>query len=459
MPGSAEMNITPRVARMQASHGLTFPCRVPTKHLFERRWAAGAICCSILSLLACPKGTPAEGSAESGASDGNDNSGPIKAGSGDTRDDVDGDDESNDDVDGPGPVLGGGGSGGEEPGGDDNGDAREGELVVVAFDSSTRSVGTQRIVFHGDKVFWTQEKDETLSIFSASLSGPLPAQPQTILQHPWVPSSGWSNPPLLVTDTHIMLPIMGSIDVGSGFIDTSGFATLRHDGSDLQLARFQEWWLAGHGPNAILPAEPDAEDSSPRELNLGTGASTPLPEYIPGEECIYDPVRDERACVWYGQLNVYSFATKTAKQIVESLSIQYDTFGTPRLSYNSTHWFVAHALGVAAYPREGGGSPRFYRSIDGAAESFLTDDQFAYVCLDNDLVRVSLADETHETLTDGDCESQFGLGSVLWLDASYVYYLGERDIDYGARPSDIRRIARTAPGKPRAVADSGGEQP
>lgn len=80
------------------------------------------------------------------------------------------------------------------------------------------------------------------------------------------------------------------------------------------------------------------------------------------------------------------------------------------------------------------------------------DDDAAFPRLDGDIERVSLADETHETLTCGDCESSYRLGSVLALDATYVYYLGTRELSYGAQPVNILRVARQAPGTPRPTA-------
>jgi hypothetical protein len=425
----------------------------------KRRWLAGAAYCSVLTLLACPKvpeDSEAVSSCESECGDGDTDpgGGPTgTSGSGGTSGNMDpggnqggygGDGDY--DSDGPGPINAGGSSG-TDPGA--GGAQTKGELVVVAFDGGTRTVGHQRIVLHGGRIFWTRDHDDRLAIFSASLSGPLPAEPVTLLDSEWFPSSGWSDPPLLVTDAHVMLPIIGTIDAGNGFVDTDGWATLRHDGSELQLDRFDEWWLAGHGPNVIMPPDPAAEEQVIREINLTTGAATPRPNFAGGEECIYDAVREERGCVWYGQLNAYSFATDTEQLIVESPSIQYGTFGTPRIGFNSSHWFVGHALGLAAYPREGGGSPTFYRSIDVSAEAFAVDDASVYVCLDHDIVRVSLADEAHEVLTHGDCESSYGLGAVIGIDATYVYYLGVRQISYGAQPVDILRIARNAPGTPQ----------
>jgi len=435
--------------------------------LAERRWAVGAAYCSLLTLLACPKvpedtGAVAacESDGDAQCDDGDDDDGPGggvisgggSGGSSGSANNGGSSGEGGDDgyggygSDGPDVVIGGGSAGSDSG---DDGTETQGEVVVTAFDAGSRQVGRQHIVFNGDRVFWTRDQDDRLGIFSASLSGPLPAEPETLLDSEWFPSSGWSHPPLLVTSTHIMLPIIGTIDAGNGFVDTDGFATLSRDGSELQLARFEAWWLAGHGANVVMPADSAAEQDVPHEINLATGAATPVPNFINGEECVYDAVRDERACLWYGQLNAYSFATGNARLIVESPSIVYGTFGTPRLSFNSNHWFVAHALGLAAYPREGSGSPTYYRSIDGAAEAFATDDTSAFVCMDNDMVRVSLADETHETLTHGDCESSSGLGSVIGMDATYIYYLGARQVSYGAQPVDIRRIARTAPGTPR----------
>jgi hypothetical protein len=348
----------------------------------------------------------------------------------------------------PGPVLPGGSSG-IDPG--EDGPETKGELVVVAFDGGTRNVGHQRIVIHGGRVFWTRDQDDSLGIFSASLSGPLPAEPETLLQAEWYPSSGWNDPPILVTGTHLILPIIGTIDAGNGFIDTDGWATLRRDGSELELDRFDDWWLAAHGANVIMPADPAAEEQLPQEINLATGAATPVPDFVGSEECAYDAIADEQACLWYGQLNAYSFATHTGKLIVESPSIQYGGSGTPRIAFNSSHWFVGHALGLAAYPREGGGSPTYYRSIDARAEAFAVDEQFAFLCIDNDMVRVSLADETREALTQNDCASNSRLGAVLGMDATYIYYLGVREISYGAQPVDILRIRRNAPGTPQPV--------
>ena len=52
---------------------------------------------------------------------------------------------------------------------------------------------------------------------------------------------------------------------------------------------------------------------------------------------------------------------------------------------------MGHALGLAAYPREGGGSATYYRSINPSVEAFAVDDTAVFVCIENDIVRVSLA--------------------------------------------------------------------
>ena len=422
----------------------------------------GASCCAVLTLLACPKvpqddtaAATCQSDGDRQCDDGDDDDGPgggvlSGGGSGGTSGITQNGGSAGDDgfggygSDGPGPVIGGGASGSAGS----SGMPTQGELVVVAFDSGTRMEGHQQIVFNGGRVFWTRDQNNRLAIFSASLSGPLPAAPETLLDSEWFPSSGWSNPPLLVTSTHIMLPIIGTIDAGNGFVDTDGWATLRRDGSELQLARFHRWWLAAHGANVVMP-DPDvyAQDPVSREINLTTGEETPRPNFASGDGCAYDAAQDEAGCAGYG-VRSYSFATDSSKTIVESPSIPGQVFGTPRIGFNSSHWFVGHALGLAAYPREGGGNPTYYRSIDPSVEAFAVDDTAVFVCIENDIVRVSLADETHEALTHGDCESNNGLGSVLGIDGAYVYYTGVREISYGARPVEIRRISRTAPGTP-----------
>ena len=185
----------------------------------------------------------------------------------------------------------------------------------------------------------------------------------------------------------------------------------------------------------------------PVQVNLTTGGATLLSGFIPGRECAYDPAQDEVGCLSGSQLNSYDFAAQAPRAIAESSTIRSGTFGTVRITFNATHWFVPDASGLAAYPRAGG-SPRYYPSIDTRNEAYAVDDDSAFVCIAGDIVRVSLEDETHEALTRGDCASIQGLGAVLAIDATYVYYVGASDFSNGGHPIDIRRIARTAPGSP-----------
>ena len=240
-----------------------------------------------------------------------------------------------------------------------------GEYVVEVHDSGTRSYGNQRLIFDDGHLYWTRDVDGKLSVLAADVTQPLPAEPKVLFEAPWAASSGWSNPPLLATSTHLVLPVIGVIDRGAGLVDSDGWATLRKDGSGFQLGVLDNWWIVARGSNVIV--ETFYEGTFSISPESGEAASIEeFPSLSHDASCIYDPAQDQAGCLAYG-IVAYDFKTSTPIVISEANSIQGPQFGSPRLAFNSTHWFAPIELpsgaGIGAFARNGSGAARYYEEL------------------------------------------------------------------------------------------------
>ncbi len=229
-------------------------------------------------------------------------------------------------------------------------------------------------------------------------------------------ASGWSHPSIIATDGHVAFPTIGLIDTGGGLMDVSGFSSLRRDGTDLRLEVVPGWWGLARGPDLVT----DAGLVSPE-----TGAATPVPGLfnMPGDSgpwaCRHDPVADQIGCNDAFGIRSYDFASTRTTTISDSSALMHRY-----LAYNSTHWFSYTSVGLAAYPRDGSGQATFLRSIPAEAGAFEVSDDSVFVCLGGDVTRVRIADESATALTPGGCRNAQGIGSIVWLDDRFVYYVG-----------------------------------
>lgn len=325
---------------------------------------------------------------------------------------------------------------------------REGELAAEVHDSGTRSSGTERTVFDNGRLYWTQNKDGMLGIYTVALSGSVPAAPQLLWQTSWVGDSGWTEPPLLVTSQHLMFPLFGTITGPSGSGYNDGWAALRKDGSGFIAKVWENWWVGVRGDSALM-LDQDFYSPDPRlyALSLETGAATALPaNFAAGEQCAYDPQADELGCAREGTFSSYRFADSSLQTLASSADLASTYFGSILTKFNATHWFTSSRSGdgrrVAAVARDGSGVT--YYPID-APGAVAVDDSALYACLAGELTRVSLQDQSQVKLSD-DCATSSGV-SILGCDATYVYYLHRDEGD----PVDLRhtgtwlvyRIAKT----------------
>jgi hypothetical protein len=315
--------------------------------------------------------------------------------------------------------IGGGPDGGGMAGGP--GSTSSGEPVVETYDSRSRTYGDSQLLFDGTRFFWTRDKDGKLAIFSADVTGALPATATKIFEVPFAASPGWSNPRMLATTNHLVLPVIGVTDVGAGLVESDGWATLRKDGSNFKLDVMDGWWLVARGPAVVFPGVEGVV-----AINLDDGGTTPLENVPSGSHdtvCVYDAKGDQMGCLGYG-IAAYDFKTAATIPVTQSLALKAPQFGSPRLAFNSTHWFAPVSLpsggGIGAYARDGGGGVVFHEMVD-ALGAVLADDQHLFACLAGSLTRISLVDKTRTVLTR-DCGNAQDV-SLVGMDASYIYYV------------------------------------
>lgn len=307
----------------------------------------------------------------------------------------------------------------------------QGEFVAEVHDSGTRSSGSERTVFDGGRLYWTQNKDGALGIYSLDMSGSAPAQPRLLWQTTWIGDSGWTDPPLLVTSQHLMFPLIGMIDSPDGPVHNDGWAALRKDGTGFKAKLWENWWVGVRGDSALM-LEQDFYSSDPHQyaLSLETGAASILPaNFEAGEQCAYDPAADELGCSREGVFISYRFAESSLRMLASSPDLPGQYFGSILTKYNATHWFTSSRTEsgrrIAAVARDGSGVTYYPLDVPGAVA---VDDGALYACLEGALTRVSLADQSQAKLSD-DCGSSSGV-SVLGCDASYVYYLHRDESEF-----------------------------
>jgi hypothetical protein len=318
----------------------------------------------------------------------------------------------------------------------------EGERVVDTYDGMSRTYGDSTLVFDGTRFFWTRDADGKLAIFSADVSGGVPAIPKLIFEAPFAASPGWSNPVLLATADHLVLPVIGVVDLGKGLVDSDKWVTLRKDGSDLRVDVMDRWWVVARGSRVVV------ETSPVTLLDPASGSSTEVPEFpVPSHDgvCVYDPKADQVGCLGYG-IVAYDFKTNETVTVTQSNALKGPQFGSTRLRFNSTHWFAPVNLpsgaGIGAYPREAGGAVVYHEMVN-ALGAVLVDDEHLFACLDGSLTRISLADKARKVIAE-DCGNAYDV-SLLGMDAAFVYYVHfqkDSPVNVHSKTLTIYRVAK-----------------
>lgn len=324
----------------------------------------------------------------------------------------------------------------------------EGDFVVEVYDSGSRQYGNSGLILDRGQIFWSRDLDGELTIFSADVTGSLPAAPQVLFQAPYAAQSGWSNPPLLATDSHVVFPTIGMIEVGGELVESQGWSVVGRDGTNFRLDLLDGWWLAARRDSVIIERFYDGFYS----IALNTGADTLLDYQYEGGatgECIYDAERDEIGCYRYG-LTTFDFSDAGVQLVSDSAAIDSSDFGPLRLAFNQASWFVPVNLpsgsGIGAYARDGG-EVTYYEELETYG-AFAVDEEHLYVCVDGKIIAVSLEDDSRTILAE-DCGNAFNI-SLLGMDDAYLYYVhsSKEELDYPAvleRNVAIHRIATVPP--------------
>lgn len=319
-----------------------------------------------------------------------------------------------------------------------------GEPVLTIDDSATRSVGTERAVFDGGRLFWTRDRDGTLAVLTAELSGAVPAQESVLFQVPWVADPGWSNPPLVATTTHLVFPLIGKLELGGEPMTNDGFASLSRDGTAFRPKIWDNWWAVARGPDIVANSFTEfAYQVSPAN---GSSMPSPFPNGLLEPSCVYDPAADEAGCLNDGWgLFSYRFGDSTYRLIAEWNEIAPKQFGSIRIKANATHWFAPVELvsgwAIAAFARSGEGVTH-YEQVP-ALGAVAVDDHHLYACIDGALTRIDLTPNPTRVVLTEDCSEAFGV-SILGVDGSRVYYVHSDEGPHQMYPGklEIRRVPK-----------------